>query len=894
MVEQRFDRYYRYAELVSILRAYAEEYPRLVRLESIGKSYEGRDIWVVVVTNRDSGPDAEKPALWVDGNIHASEVSASTVCLYLLDKLVRGYGSHPEFTRCLDTRAFYICPRVNPDGAEWALADKPKIIRSSTRPYPFDEEPIGGLVEEDVDGDGRVLLMRIPDPNGAWKISPDEPRLLTRRRATEVGGTYYRVLPEGRIEDFDGVTIYLQPQKQRLDLNRNFPANWRQEHQQSGAGPFPLSEPETQALAQFVGRHLNLTGAIAFHTFSGVLLRPFSHQSDEAFPPEDRWTYEKIGAMGTDITGYPAISIFHDFRYHPKQVISGGLDEWFYEHLGIFFWGVELWSPQRQAGIDDYKYIDWSREHPFEDDRKLLRWSDTALGGKGYVDWYPFHHPQLGPIELGGWDQLYAFRNPPPPFLEREIAPFADWLVWHLLISPRLELLEASAKPLGDGLFQVRLVVQNSGWLPSYVTKNALERKVVRGVVAEIELPDGASLETGKTREEIGQLEGRAYKPSAPIRGIGTTLDSTEDRAKVEWVVRAPAGGSIKLTARHDRAGVVRAELTVGASAAIADRGPSIVVSPPAPPKAIEPPRDDRPLGRRQLGRTDLVVSEIHLGGVGLARTDSNVLDDLAVATVQRAWDRGINYIDTSPLYAESERRIGLAIAGRGGLRPDQHLSTKTGTHPLNPGDFSAAGTRWSVENSLRFLGVDAVDLVLVHDPEWLQPVLEPGGALDELERLRDEGKLRWIGIAVREHDKLSEAIRTGRFDAIMTYADYNLVRQTSAPVIAEAAAAGVGVILAQVFLGGLLVGPDPAESPYADHPDAKLAREWWLWARERQVSLRSLALQFGLRNPAVATINAGGSRPEQVDEVVAAMTDPIPESIWQEAEDRIARLAST
>src|SRR5690606_5431603 len=148
------------------------------------------------VTNSATGIASEKPALWVDGNIHASEVSPSSACLYLLNKLVTEYGKTDDISRCLDTRTFYICPRINPDGAEWALADKPKIIRSRPRPYPYDEDPIGGLVEEDIDGDGRMLQMRIPDPNGPWKPHPDEPRLLVRRDPVETGGTYYRVLPE--------------------------------------------------------------------------------------------------------------------------------------------------------------------------------------------------------------------------------------------------------------------------------------------------------------------------------------------------------------------------------------------------------------------------------------------------------------------------------------------------------------------------------------------------------------------------------------------------------------------------------------------------------------------------------------------------------------------------
>ncbi|HEX2325698.1 MAG TPA: carboxypeptidase, partial [Chloroflexota bacterium] len=190
----------------------------------------------------------------------------------------------------------------------------------------------------------------------------------------------------------------------------------------------------------------------------------------------------------------------------------------------------------------------------------LLCWSDSELKGEGYADWRPYEHPDLGPLELGGWDALFAFGNPPPHLLEREIAPFPSWLIWHLLISPRLELFEASASPLGDHTYRVRLAVQNTGWLPTYVTKQALEKKLVQGLRCEIALPPGATLETGKAREERGQLEGRAYKPSTPTR---RAADNTDERVKVEWVVRAPNGGRVSLTARHERAGTVRAEVTL-------------------------------------------------------------------------------------------------------------------------------------------------------------------------------------------------------------------------------------------------------------------------------------------------------------------------------------------
>jgi len=560
MPKVKFNRFYRYAELSRILKEYGKEYPNLIRVESIGKSHEGREVWLVTATNFKSGSDAEKPAFWVDGNIHASEVTASAAALYLIQALVTRYKKDEHVTRAMDTRAFYIVPRANPDGAEWALADKPKVIRSSTRAYPYEEDALEGLMwGEDIDGDKRILQMRVPDPNGAWKAHPDEPRLMVRRDPIESGGKYYRIFPEGHIKNYDGVTVQVHAPKQSLDLNRNFPAGWRDESEQQGAGPYPASEPEARNLVDFIVKHKNITGTMSFHTMSGVLLRPYDDRPDDDFPTNDLRTFQKIGDKGTELTGYPNISVFHEFKYHPKEAIAGGFDTWTYDQIGVFSWTVEFWSPQKQAGIEKYKYIDWYREHPFEDDLKMLKWNDEVLKGRGYVDWYPYKHPQLGNVELGGWDFLNTWTNPPLEFLEKEISPFPDWIVWHALISPKLALYETSVAPLGAGAYRVRLVVENTGWLPTYVTKKALEKKVTRGVIAEITLPKNASLQAGRLREELGELEGRAYKPVM----TDETGESTSDRAKVEWVIKAKKGAKIKLTAKHDRAGVIKTEVTL-------------------------------------------------------------------------------------------------------------------------------------------------------------------------------------------------------------------------------------------------------------------------------------------------------------------------------------------
>ena len=556
----RFDVFYKHDDLTRLLQSYAQALPTLVEVRSIGKSHEGRDIWVVIITSKATGADVDKPAFWVDGNIHAAELTASTACLYWLHKLATGYAKDPQVTQLLDTRVVYMVPRLNPDGAELALADRPRHIRSSTRPYPWDEQPVDGLTVEDVDGDGRMLMMRVPDPHGTYKKCSDEPRLMVPREPGEFGGQYYRVMPEGTLKNFDGVKIRVNPDREGLDLNRNFPAYWRQEFEQPGAGPYPTSEPEVRAMVDFITQHPNIGAAVSFHTHSGVILRPMGTQSDDDMTPEDLWQYKRFSDIGAKLTGYPAISIFHDFKYHPKQVITGTQD-WVYEHLGALFWTVEIWAPNKEAGINDYEWIDWYRDHPVEDDKKLLKWSDEQCGGKAHVDWYPFNHPQLGRVELGGWDKMNYWRNPPAHLREREAARFPTWLQQIALSLPKLEVLRAEVRALGPDSWRVRFAVANSGYLPSYVTKRALERKTVRGVVFQILLPKGASLISGKERTKGTQLEGHA--PKGSLQAFMPDRNITGDRAMIEWIVKAPKGTVVGLTATADRAGTVRSEVTL-------------------------------------------------------------------------------------------------------------------------------------------------------------------------------------------------------------------------------------------------------------------------------------------------------------------------------------------
>ncbi len=290
----RFDTFYKHDELTRLLFDYAKARPTLVAIQSIGKSFQGRDIWVATVTNIATGAADDKPAFWADGNIHAAELTASTAVLYYLNELVTKYGSDAAVTELLDTRAVYLCPRLNPDGAELALADRPRHIRSSVRRYPYEEEPVDGLTVEDIDGDGRILFMRVADPHGAYKKCDRDPRLMVAREPGEFGGDYYRLMPEGLIRNYDGLTVKVNPDVEGLDLNRNFPSFWRQEFEQVGAGDYPTSEPEVKAMVDFVVAHKNIGAAISYHTHSGVILRPMGTQSDDDMIPEDLWSIKRF------------------------------------------------------------------------------------------------------------------------------------------------------------------------------------------------------------------------------------------------------------------------------------------------------------------------------------------------------------------------------------------------------------------------------------------------------------------------------------------------------------------------------------------------------------------------------------------------------------------------
>jgi len=551
-----YDTYLRYDKLTEVLHALADEYPGLCRVGSIGESYEGREIWLMELTNATTGPAAEKPAFWVDGNTHAGEVTGSMAALHLIETLLEGYGSDAPITALLDGQAFYLLPRLSPDGAERYLTT-PYSLRASMRPWPEpEEEP--GLHPEDVNDDGHILQMRVADANGEWRVSEEDQRLMVPRAPDELGGTYYRLYREGLFKDYDGFERKIARPLYGLDMNRQYPYHWQGEPDQSGAGPYPLSEPESRAQVDFLLDHKNVFGLHTYHTFCGAILRPYSNRPDEEMPEHDLAVYKALGDRGTQLTGYPNLSVYHDFRYEPKKFITGTFDDWAYDSYGVFAFTIEFWSAARAAGVEVEDFIEFFRDPPEEAQLALLAWNDRELGGEGFIPWTPFEHSQLGRVEIGGWKTKFVSQNPPPGYLKAECEKLTRFALSHASTAPRLEA-GLEVEELSTGVRRIELTVENTGYLPTNVTRAALDKKLVKPVRAEMKLPQGANLVSGTAEVELGHLSGRStllgnrWKNPAFFAGL-----PSEHARRVVWVVRGE--GPLEVVVSGGRAGTVRLE----------------------------------------------------------------------------------------------------------------------------------------------------------------------------------------------------------------------------------------------------------------------------------------------------------------------------------------------
>jgi D-threo-aldose 1-dehydrogenase len=323
------------------------------------------------------------------------------------------------------------------------------------------------------------------------------------------------------------------------------------------------------------------------------------------------------------------------------------------------------------------------------------------------------------------------------------------------------------------------------------------------------------------------------------------------------------------------------------------------------------------PTDRVALGRTGLNVTQLGFGAASIGGLFTPVSDADAIATARRAWDLGVRTFDMAPLYGygAAERRIGAALQGR--PRDEYLLSTKIGrlvrrSDEIPPNadldrqmldsredayyvrsepvrlifDYTADGVRRSIEESLVRLGLDRIDIALIHDPDdhWQAAI---GEAFPELARLRDEGTIRAIGAGTNQSAMLARFAREGDFDVFLIAGRYTLLDQEALgellPLCVEKE---IGVLIGGAMNSGVLADPRPGSRfNYQTAPAAIVERARRLAAvcDRHAVPLRAAAAQFPLAHPAVASLIAGARSINHLDEYPELLRRPISAALWAE-----------
>ena len=542
-VDLRFDRFYGYEEMTQALEDLATAYPEYLKLESIGKSSENRDMWMMTINNPRTGSDRDKPAMYIDANVHGNEVQGSEVCLYTISFLMKNYGHIAKITELVDTRTFYVLPSANPDGrSHWF--DHPNASSSSRSGKKPTDNDYDGLYDEDgyddLDGDGWITSMWRPDPNGRYRRSNKDPRSFERVPRDEKGD-YTRLGPEGIDNDGDGRINEDGPGG--YDMNRNWPAGWRPNYVQRGAGEYPFSYPETASIGEFILDHPNIAAVQSYHNAGGMILRgPGAKDREDYYPRSDVAVYDEIGKTGERILpNYRYMIIWKDL--YP---VNGGFSTWTSEGLGIFSFTNELW-----AGAQYYygKEGDWSRRE------QRLKFGDLLQFGELWVPLKPYDHPDYGEVLIGGFNQ-YASRVPPTFMLEELCHRNFAFTMYHADQMPRLSFSRVRIKPLDAGVWEVTAEVKNAAAIPSISAVAAGKKIGARDQVSLSAKGGGTArvLTSGTLSEWLSRSMTLTKRQPERIwidRGVGS-----HSQRFFRWIVEGT--GQIELVYKSQKGGIIR------------------------------------------------------------------------------------------------------------------------------------------------------------------------------------------------------------------------------------------------------------------------------------------------------------------------------------------------
>lgn len=679
-----FDAYHGYEAATKYLKAVASAYPQITTLLEIGKSTMGRPIHVLIISNKRTGttvdahvplhhpraegiknvapmtPDMGKPGIWICGATHGNENTGTEVCLYTIDKLVSGYGADKEITALVDAKAFYICPIVNPDGVfnslDRGLSQRQNVLLK-------DDDGDGRVNEDgpdDLNNDGLVTQFRYKDPRGPFVQDDADPRLMVRLRPNErTDKPRWSVVVEDK--DNDGDKRRGEDPEAGIDLNRNFPeAWWTDDGFAGGSGDYPTSAPESRAVAEFFFTHPNLAMAQFYHTMGGFTFRPLGSGPPTRLDPRDVAVYDLVmGKTYLETIGEDVPEAWKDPARIPelreelrktsknKYAVERGYElpfgwkvsydeandrrygyglttDWDFLHLGIWSITTELWNPAKDlpglpplpspaAGAD-------SPEARLALERALLKHQDEKYGGKLFVAWKPFKHPELGEGEIGGWVPLYASNAwPGEPLLgvcdrHFRFEMFRAGLTADVVITeakarivaasedPRAATAETSGAEVrirkGGAKDQVRIVevtavVENKGPLATHTARGSTLRGNREDIIWLVAARDKVTFLQGTPYQRLGVLEGTLRVPGAgagrgggaraggapgpeeeyspapspfPRRGgpAGPTRVATGgSRREVRWLIAVEGGSPLKIVLSSQKGGTKIQDVTV-------------------------------------------------------------------------------------------------------------------------------------------------------------------------------------------------------------------------------------------------------------------------------------------------------------------------------------------
>lgn len=539
-VDLRFDHWYDYEEMTAALHDLAAAYPDLLRLESLGKSVAGRDLWLVTINNPETGPDTAKTAMFIDGNIHGNEIQAAETVLYSIWYLTKSYGRIEKLTKLVDERAFYMLPMENPDGRSvWFEGPAtPHSLRGGVLPTDndydgeYDEDP-----PDDLDGDGHITSMWKRDPLGRYKRDPEDDRFFVRVERDEPPGGWSRVGQEGIDNDGDGRINEDGPGG--YDPNRNWPGDWQPNHVQFGAGDYPFSLPETRAIGEFLLAHPNVAAYQSYHNAGGMILSGPGAEYVQ-YAGSDLRVMQEIQKTGEAMLPFYRSMIIYKDLY----TVHGGESTWAYEGLGIAGLTNELWTDDRMFAKTGRLTTEERRQ--FQD---LLQFADV------FVPYKEFDHPTLGPVLIGGTTK-YSSRVTPPWMLEEGCHRNFAFTMYNADEMPMVEWGVLRVASMGDGLWEVTAEVKNDKIIPTILAHARTKKIGMRDSVA-CAGPDARVVASGSVSSLMpdARLDAVEHQPERiwnaggiPSHGSRLFRFLVAGDGAVELVYRSDKGGTISRT----------------------------------------------------------------------------------------------------------------------------------------------------------------------------------------------------------------------------------------------------------------------------------------------------------------------------------------------------------